>query len=345
MLELRNYVTNQGISCQPSCIKDILAHYGLDIDESDLYCLGDGFRYIYDQQLAINEQKLKIHTDIPGIVQNFMERFKIGYKTESNIDNHYAEESLIASIQNDTPVIIAVSNSDLEYDIEFKQHSTDMGHLITVIGIDRETDRIKISDGFIPSSLPRKFQGWCNYSQIKHPREKWRNWYFTIDKASVAQLKQEYNQDLIIDLVEEALYKSIRELVQGSIVDNKYFGIEALKKYHTGLQSFEDHSLNNFQEKLYQQNIYMKMEGFIDNKQYLSKTIKKLADIRQKKDLYHVYEQLEGNLKKWINFCLMIVKVSIADAKEKMAVLANKFEELYLEEIGIYNSLLSCRSC
>ncbi len=342
MIELNNFQTQKGLSCHMACAKNILAFYEADISECLLYAIGKGFRYIYNRDPKWHNNKYRIHTDVPLTLNNFFDRFQIEYTLIENMENEIAEEYLIKSLQNNEPLMIGVINNDLTYDLDYASHSKDWAHIVVATGLDLDQQKIKISDGFIPSNPPRLYAGWYSYKIIKETREKRNNWCYKIGYESVKKFKKQFDNEMLIEehLVPN-LKECILEMLDGKIVEDNYYGIEALKKYHEVLMNFTDYFAGDFDKELLQQNIDMKVEGFIDNKKYLFQVVNELSIIKHSNDLMEISEKLEVNLEEWIKFCLLMVKVALSEDRKKVVLLAKRFEEIYKEEIALYNTLLN----
>lgn len=341
MIELKDFQTEKGLSCHTASARNILSFYKVNIEEHILYGIGNGFRYVYNKDPKFHNNKYRIHSDVPTTLYNFLDKFQIDHTLIENMENEKAEKHLLQTLKNNEPLMIGVINNDMTYDLDFANHSKDWAHIIVVTGLDLDKQKVKISDGFIPSSPPRLFEGWHSYNIIKESRKKRNNWCYKIGYESVRKFKEQCND---VMLVEEhlvpSLKKSIIELLDGKIIGDSYYGIKALMKYHETLLNFTDYFDGDFEKELQQQNLDMKIEGFIDNKKYLYQVINQLSIIRNSNDLHNMAEQLKVNLEKWIKFCLMMVKVAISDDKSKMIVLANRFEEIYKEELEICNTIL-----
>lgn len=341
MIELKNFQTEKGFSCHTAGVRNILSFYNVHIEEHVLYGIGKGFRYVYNRDPKFHNNKYRIHTDVPMTLYNFLDEFQIEHTLIENMDNEIADKYLIQSLKNNEPLMVGVINNDLTYDIDFASHSKDWAHIIVVTGLDLDQQKVKISDGFIPSSPPRLFEGWYSYNIIKESRKKRNNWCYKICYESVMKFKEKYNDAMLVEeYLVPSLKKSIIELLNGKKIGDTYYGIEALKKYHETLLNFTDYFDGNFEHELQQQNLDMKIEGFIDNKRYMYQVINQVSIMRNSSDLQNVAEQLKVNLEKWIKFCLMMMKIAISDNKSKMIVLADRFEELYKEELKICNTIL-----
>lgn len=341
-MELNNYDTKQGRTCLLSCVNNVLHYYDVNIEECILYFLGGGFRYIFNRNLTEEENKFKIHSDIPNAVETFLRRWQIEYVLEKNINDDTGERIIIDNLDKGNPVIIGVKNNMLNYDPEFKLHGHDMGHLVTVIGIDESKDKIKISDGFIPAVHTRKFQGWCSYDSIQRAHSEMKNWSLYLNPETLVNLKERCDQRKLKEMARDALKSSLFELLEGKVQDETYYGVEALRKY-CGMFSTDNHYYkNSFADHIYRQNIILKMEGFIDNKCYLLDMLKTLSKDKMNESFAKIKCLLEENINKWSKFCLLLVKISLMNDIEKMITIQEKFKELYVTELEIYRQIANC---
>jgi len=338
-LELKNYQTIQGRSCPLACVNSILNYFNLQVEEGLLYNLAGGLRYIYDQNLEKNGV-YKIHTDVPNTLEKLLFGCKIKYVIENNINDTQGVETILRNLSEDKPIIIGVRNCMLPYDPEFVEHDKEMGHLITITGIDVENNRIKISDSFIPSSPPRVFHDWCSLDVILKAHNEIKNWSLSIDKESVRVFCKENSHDDIMRMTEKKLIEALESLINGKIENQTYYGIEAFKKYGVLLRNFTTQFKDNFAEQIYRQNIYLKMEGFLVNKYYLLDTLTVIMEKRSDDRLKAVSIRLFENTKKWSKFCLLLVKTSLLDDMSSMSNVCDTYDELYEKELNIYENLL-----
>lgn len=341
-MELHGFKTSQGCSCIVASLKDVLSYYGMNIDESDVYILGGGGNYILDNNIADKDGVHKMHCNVPNVVNKFLKNLNILYTKKKNIDDILEEKNIMNSLKHNEPTMIIVSTYLLDYDNEFLNLDKNIGHVITIIGVDYDKNRIKISDSYIPSLPPRNFCGWVNKEEILKAHAKQQNLSIKLDKESVTKSNNYITTDWISNKLKQCLIVLLQSLVYGKAdVDNNiYYGIEAFKKYELELLKLKDYDDNKFSKCLFQHNVHLKIEGFIANRYYLLRTIKKVLKKQKSNKVKMISARMEKNIHDWTIFRFLMTKISVTSNKNKIPEMVKKYTNLYKEEIKIYKYVL-----
>lgn len=341
MIELKEYRTEGALSCFAACIKNMLTYYKIPVEEYIIYCLGGGFTYAYERDFSFHNNNYRLHTDVPLTLLKFLDIFHIIYTQVLMEEDENAEQYLVDNLSRGEPVMVQVMAEDLAYDPEYINNLKEWAHMIVITGIDLEQRSIKISDGYIPTTPPKIFEGWYPYDVIKKSRSKRNNRYFTIDSRSLEQLRHDYRQGILMEkYFIPRLKESLEQLLCGKKIGESYFGVYALEAYHEYLLSLKGCRRDELKKELYRQNIDLKVEGFIDYKKYMIDSIKTISDLKKSEQLKGVLEKVTANYKSWEKFCLLLVKVSLSQDIGKVQLVADKFKEIYQSELNIASEIL-----
>ena len=137
---LSNFVTLQGCNCILGNVCNAMNYLHVAITEQDLFFWLSPFEG---------------DRDLPDVFEKlYEEKGKCGWK-----------EFVTKSLSEGHPIMVSINPNVLPYmKVKFGGPSTK--HYINIIGIDEEKKQLYVSDCYIPTYIPSKFEGWIDYSKI-----------------------------------------------------------------------------------------------------------------------------------------------------------------------------------
>ena len=239
-----NYITRIGSSCRLSSLTNCLCNFGIDIDESIIFFLNNGFNVSYE----LNE-KANITSNETEAIQMFFKNNNILEDVITDNDMNLLLKYLEKSIEKNLSIRCKVSTDGLEYSNIFKINKTNV-HYIELIGYDFENRSFLISDGFVPEYPLKMFQGWINADNLSHIR----NCYYILDYDSLDAYRNNFDQSQYVDLLNEKIIENL----------NKYFGASngqaALMNFSNDIVLFKKLWKEKFSKYLYELINQIKMQ-------------------------------------------------------------------------------------
>lgn len=324
IFEKQNYSTKIGIECLNSCITNYFSFRELGIKNYDIYFAGDGFSITYENK-----------NNLPVLCSN-MFNANFSFLNKYNIDYEYTNEKatdpiefLHTNIKSENLFSIMVNVSLLNYDSYFSSIYHNTPHFVNVIGIDDLKSKIYISDGYIPSMVPTKYEGWVDIEMILKSWNMADNYYLKLNVQNKSKT--------IFDKTHtySNLCTSIKRY--NNITESNYRingGKAVFRFFNYFKTACENPSCDLMQLSLYI-NYHLKTGGFLINKKFILEFLKN-EDVPA--DLTERYSLL---VDKWNYVFKQIIKVGVTKEKNHINALDEKIKELCVYEESCYQSILS----
>jgi hypothetical protein len=324
IFERQNYTTEIGIECLNSCIANYFSFCGLGIKNYDIYFSGDGFNITYESK-----------NDLPVLRSN-MFNANFLFLNKYNIEYDYTNEKVIDpieflynNIKSENLLSIMVNVSLLNYDAYFSSVYHNVPHFVNVIGIDDLKNKIYISDGYIPSMVPTKYEGWVDIETILKSWNMADNYYLklNVQKISRATFDKTHTYSSLCTSIKR--YNNITES------NCRISGAKAVFRFFYYFKTaFENPSCDLMQLSLYI-NYHLKTGGFLINKKFTLELLK-CEDVPT-----NLIERYSLLVDRWNYVFKQIVKVGVTKEKNHINALDEKIKELYDYEESCYQSILS----
>ena len=305
-----NYITRIGSSCRLSSLTNCLYNFGIDIDESIIFFLYDGFKISYE----LNETEA---------IQMFFKKNNIIENIVADNDINLLLKYLDENIKKNLAIRCKVSTDGLEYSNIFKINKTNV-HYIELIGYDFENKSFLISDGFVPEYPLRKFQGWINVKNFNHIK----NCFYLFDYASLDNYRNGYDPNRYIDLLKGKIIQSLKNYF------NTSQGQAALIKFSNDIVLYKPLWEDKFSIYLYELINQIKTHGIANRVLIMKKALLIIGNYDNE-----IIDELENLYKAWYGFSLMLFKFSITDGKNPEMV-KNKLDRIIEKETTLFEKVL-----
>lgn len=175
MYKLDEFDTSTGQICIMSCISDIFNFYGLNVNESIVFCLAEAGLFYYkpiDLESVLSEHKEMTLFDlvmggmkynIPLMIKNIIQHFEFTIETSSNTEERVVQEFIEKHIQNGQPVLSLLSREFLGY--LMPKYKNRISHSINIIGYDWKNNQVYASDSYIPTSPTTAYNGALSFNE------------------------------------------------------------------------------------------------------------------------------------------------------------------------------------
>ncbi len=318
----QNYTTEIGYECLNCCIYNYLFNEQLNIHKSEIFFYGEGFNVFYNTLEDFPAVSSLMYESNFTFLKKAGIHFSVGYLKNSES----AVEFLSKCIKEEILISIKVESNNLMYDSIFAK-SNAAPHFINPLGINIASQKIFISDGYIPNIVPTVYQGWVDLEQVIRAWAAKDYYYVCINPTNELSLKK----PSIERGAEKEFIKGIRRYLDSS--HEGTIGYTVLFKLLCELESYlkeENQLFNQFALKI---NYQLKVYGFLTIKKYISDflKLKKLPSSFCAK-----YDEI---IEKWYYIDKYLIKVGITKSHLHMTSLIEKIQKLSYEENAVLHDI------
>lgn len=314
----RNYVTRIGSSCRMSSLTNCLYNFGIDIDESIIFFLYDGFKLLYQ----LNE-KINITSNETESIQLFLKKNNIIENVISEISLTTLLKYLEKSIKDNIAIRCKLSTDVLEYSNIFQINKANV-HYIEIIGYDYEKKAFLISDGFVPEYPLKKFQGLISAEKFINVN----NNYYIFDYVSLENYRKVYKPNKSIGLLREKIIQSLQNYFSTAQ------GQEALINFSEDILILKPLWGESFAKNLYDLISQIKTHGIANRALFLKKALL-IIGINDS----DIINELDNLYKSWYGFSLLLLKFCISDG-ENPETIKSKLDKIIKQETTLFNKVL-----
>lgn len=334
---IKGYKTYQGSECLLACFHNVIKYYGIDVDESEIFILGEGLRTKYTGITRI-KSNVAISSHVNSSVLKFCSDYHIQQIFKQAINDSYSENDMIYYLSRNIPVTVKVDPGYLKYSPVYTK-GYGLTHFINIVGYESKDDLVLVSDGYVPSSPPSTYHRWYSYSTIKESRRIKGNTFFAfsldIGKVDSSTYKK------IEDMTRMGIKKNLEDYLNGVIVGEEYYGIKAINKFSDDILHSMELFSNDFSEVMFRLNYVMKIYGLVTSKYLLFKAFKKLYQASGNSFADTLINDLAEMANEWNKISLLVVRTGILQSKDSLIALSNRIRKIALREEQAYNMILS----
>ncbi|WP_218918888.1 BtrH N-terminal domain-containing protein [Paenibacillus borealis] len=338
-------MTHQGSECYIACFQNVLRNSGIDIDETEIFFLGEGFATCYEKRSKGNVVDISIRSFVHESIETFCEKNNFKYEIYKDLDSSSAEKLINTCIHQDIPIIVKMDSGCIDYNAAFKNaFGLGLSHFVVVI--DEFNDHFLVSDGFVPTVPATIYQGAFGREQFTRGRNARGNECIVFSKEHIAELSKSWNKKEATDQLINELAVSLALFISGegnqrrTTAENTFYGVNALKALVQDLPLLPDYYGEQFTEHMLMLYKKIRMWGVMGSRFLLEKTIAKLSEEQHLFD-----EQVNNNvrllIRSWNTLSLMLMKIGMSKRTGDLIPLAQKINELIETEVGLYSLILS----
>ncbi|ANU50045.1 hypothetical protein ADH76_05975 [Enterocloster clostridioformis] len=308
------YITYQGYECLNSCIVNRMRSMGYELSGSDIFFIGGGSDFKY--KLKKNNKFVVANREFEA---DFIFCKKVGLDySVKHIDEINCIDILERLVDHLGCVTVDVSTLYLKYHKIFA--NVDEYHFINVLKVDRENDRVYISDGYIPAIKLTVYEGWMPLAELL------RSWKKSKYKVFIIRGLQKKNT---LDTELKNSYKYMQKSVENYLArkDNK----KIIEVYKYILKQIENSSL--FADMVFSYQPQLKVYGFLAYKYYILQQIKKGNPI--------IYEEYKRIVNKWDAWLMDLARSGITCDYKKSIHVYERGNELVNKEANILMKIVT----
>ena len=322
-----NYVTYQQKDCFTGCIVNALRAFGIDVSEADVLLYGGGFRIRYRTIATQDNSKYLIYGELREACLAFLEKVGLRFEFEELGTLEKGMEKYRSAKSEGANVMFSVCADCIGYDPIFRQAS-DSFHCLNILDIDEDKGEAIVSDGYIPTTPVRKYEGIMPLDNLFTGYEKTKCTTLVIYPPNrPIKFRQDNENESICSVLKQYL---------ASECDGEYYtGCEAIIRLCNDLNRIKDWEREPFCAKLMDFNTVYKTWGFIGVKRILAELC------RERESLASYYEEMDEIAEKWNGLSRYIVKIALSyrptmidQFKEKAVGLISQEKELYKKMIA-----------
>jgi len=293
---------------------------GLPITGGEICFLGGGYELLAKEEIGMV-------SNLYNSYFSTLEYIGVSYKSCKKIDSK-PFDFIKAQIDSGNILCMNVSTKYLEYSLIFQQSAAESPHFINVIGYNEAEEKIKISDGFIPTLKPSLYEGWANCSSVL---TAWKNRDFEHILFDRKEQMIDWDKCRAIEILN--LKKSIFYYLypQKESQNNDSYGEMAIKKSLYGLLA----DLDDRKEKILDLNYKLRINGFFSIKRF---TLQALEAMEVNSDLCKLYNDI---ISEWNNMSLPLIKASISNNLQFLNDVVHKGFEIIEKERKVLCELLT----
>lgn len=326
MIYKNNYITRQGYECLNVCISNYFSYQNIKISGSDIFFEGNGFLVEYSGDKTYPSIKAALYESN----YIFLDKMKISYKHSLFEDSYNADLFLKNQIKNESHIAIRVSTDYLSYN-KIYQQTQNSPHFINVIGYDELENKFYVSDGFVPTYNPDKYEGWMEYEELFNA---WHHMNFEYIVLELNSRIIDYDKDLSIIKMKQGINRYLK--TDNPIFRETIYGKRAIIELFQDLSEIFDNPKYNIKNIIFDINYQLKYHGFITSKMF---TLQKIIEIGMDSVLCEQYKSL---IEEWNKFCLLMLKIGISKNKNSFENLVKIVNEISLREEKILKDILNC---
>ena len=228
-------------------------------------------------------------------------------------------------VDQEKMIILVVNADELNYDYAFKQ-SRGWIHCFNVIGYDK--DNFIISDGYVPSRVPKVYEGSISFDIVIEAWKKKRFKYYLIELDDFKN-KDFSNSMLILKKVKESLENFL-------YVDSKdsFKGFQAFYRLLEVIETnYNYESFCDLSKEIVKN---LKTYGFI------SMRVSLLSIIKELKLPLNIYEKYSCVLQKIDLFCLLLIKLGFSRSNSDYKKLLYLGNNIIVKEKEVFDEIVNC---
>lgn len=337
-MELSNhFITYQGSDCLLACVQNYFKNRELNICESEIFLLGDGFNTTYRRFIKGNTRDFGIKSDVFGSVFGFCRTNGISFRFYRDMDEAAAEKILCEKLAVGDSIIAMVDPGHLDYSPIFL-NGYGLIHFINITGIghDSQFEKVHICDGFIPTYPASNFSGWVDYKIIKEARKVNGNAFVELDCSS-------FNSDFYDErkrkgLIKRKLKENLLRYLDGQNKGDEFYGTTALREFCRDIPGFLDNYADDFTNRMVKMNYEMKIYGLITSRQLLCKVLNNMNLIENDR-WNHEIRHMENIVRKWDGISLKVVKAGMSKQQSQLESISYQIREILIDEIVLYQNI------
>lgn len=329
MIYKKNYVTKSAVDCFSSCLLSYLNYIGIAFSLEEAFICGGGLKLRYkpdDNNYLIAEDM------VTDIYIKAMSAYGIPILFDYCKDEHY--NFIVECASNESMLMLRLSTSDITYHTVFQQNA-EMGHFINIIGYDKDTDKVFISDGYVPTRIVSTYEGWIDINTLIHIWRKKGFAYAVLDitKSNRNSVKNGIDNFNYMDL----FCKELNGYVNGSFCRDRqlYTGNAAVNAFAKKLINLCDLSPEEIADKTYKMVYNIKILGFSISKNCILKVL-------QRNKFLNCYEEKYQNIiKDWDKLLLYILKIKYYNSKDYVNRIINNILDLDQKECILLRKVIT----
>lgn len=337
MVKINEYKTYEVSDCFLGCIQNYLLLYQNLVDECNIFFEGNGFDLTY----ILNEDdkySIKFKAHINESVYKYCDKYGVKLQKKKFKDIKVADKELLEDLKKNH-IVIKLNAENLKYNDVFK-YSFSVTHYINLLSYDFNKNRAYISDGFIPKYPREIYQGWYNYKDLRYAREKVEYEYIVVEKDSLQDIYEKLNKCEVNKRLYNCVIDNIRRYIRGGKDKDAYHGIDAIEHFIDKISGLVVDDAEEFSKNIYKIHLKLGVNGFINIKSLLAKTILKLGQEFTDKNLIKMSEELQEIYEKWIYINRSFIKCSISKRQKDIDIIAERMNKLFQTEYNLYKKLL-----
>lgn len=314
------YVTHQGADCFSGSIINYLNYKKININSGSICSLYDGFSQKFDYICGIPSLRGEVYDSVIRFVENNAGIINI---KKFDLDIEEAEKHLIEFIENDALISVEVNTDNFEYDEVFKQ-SDNWIHFVNVIGYDK--DNFYISDGYVPASVPKIYEGKIDRKLLMNA---WKKREF---KHCLLDLNNFKNADFNdSNLIKKYLRSTLKNYLT-DLSGGENYGHSAIAVFLKAIENaFYDPDFKEISQRI---NHNLKAHGFFSMRYCL------LQQIRQFDDLAEEANEIEKIIKNYNLLCMLLLKAGFSQRENDLKKLLSFGNDVMELEKKVFSDLV-----
>jgi len=110
----REYKTMLGSECLLACFQNVIHYYGLNLEESDVFILGDGLRTKY-RKSTIKNPNIILTSDVHESVYKYCNEYKLHYIIKKAANNADFKNDMLYYLSQKSPITVEIDPGYLGY--------------------------------------------------------------------------------------------------------------------------------------------------------------------------------------------------------------------------------------
>ncbi len=243
----KDYETILGESCLGAAINNYLKYKKINIESEVLFLLGGGFDLKYDEI----SHEIKTNETYGNIYRKALRLLGLEYDYNNcKIDEWQFIRNVI---DNEKMITLEVKSQFLNYDEIFINGKNSV-HCFNIVAYNNEHRTVYLSDGFVPTAVPKCYEGWVQFDDILTGWQQNNNKYYIFLFSDFKITKEIYNR------IDKIIYLNLKNNLEKK--SNNYTYVDRWR-------NFVFKSINNNSDKkklIYNINFQLCFCGFIQSK-------------------------------------------------------------------------------
>ena len=321
-----------------ACFINIMKYNNLDIEESDVFLLGDGLTTQYRKSIKDDSDTI-LTCNVHSSVLKFCCDSKIKVLIKENLDSEDYKNDMLYYLSQNMPVTIKVDPGYLKYSPIYS-NGFGLTHFVNIIDYDSKIDSVLLSDGFIPTFPPSVYQNWYDYKLIQKSGSLKNHFYIIFDMGGLEDDRLFHNR------VKENYCKKLRANLIGYLNgyedSNFAYGIQALRRFSEDVPILLELLGERFSDWMFKLNYNMKIYGLVSGKTLLYKALERLNHIMNSDMVHMLSDELMEAANEWNKISMLVVRTGVRRNKESLMHLSDRIKAVISREERVYNKILTC---